>query len=262
MYSHAELHLCYRVANARVLTYPYPHFYVTDVFPDEFYAAIQRNIPDPDAMIPIEEERPVKGYKERFVLQLKDDQHLERVSADKRKFWREFGETLLSGRFASLMLQKFQPFVERRLGDIKSMSFGQEALLVQDITKYSLGPHSDSRKKVITVIFYLPADESQAHIGTSIYVPKDPAFRCPGGPHYAFDKFNRMATMPFVPNAMFCFCKTDNSFHGVEPVEDPETRRWLLLFDVNGQEPQQPASVRPVTEQASAPKPAAVKFSF
>jgi hypothetical protein len=31
---------------------------------------------------------------------------------------------------------------------------------------------------------------------------------------------------------MFAFVKTDNSFHGVEPVTDPDTKRWLLLYDV------------------------------
>ena len=42
----------------------------------------------------------------------------------------------------------------------------------------------------------------------------------------------RLHTNPFVPNAMFVFLKTDNSFHGVEPVADPDCRRWLLLYDI------------------------------
>ncbi len=38
--------------------------------------------------------------------------------------------------------------------------------------------------------------------------------------------------MPFAPNSLFVFLKTDSSFHGVEPVSDPDTRRWLLLYDI------------------------------
>jgi len=69
-------------------------------------------------------------------------------------------------------------------------------------------------------------------VGTSIFAPKDLSFRCAGGPHYPFDMFDKMVTMPFVPNSLFTFVKGDNSFHGVEPVGDPGCRRWLLLFDV------------------------------
>jgi len=38
--------------------------------------------------------------------------------------------------------------------------------------------------------------------------------------------------MPFVPNSAFCFVKTNNSFHGVEPLEKEDTDRWALLFDI------------------------------
>jgi hypothetical protein len=45
--------------------------------------------------------------------------------------------------------------------------------------------------------------------------------------------------MPFKPNTLFAFVKTDNSFHGVEPVMDPDTKRWLLLYDVYLKQPGQ-----------------------
>ena len=51
------------------------------------------------------------------------------------------------------------------------------------------------------LLFYLPADARFARHGTSIYVPKEPGFVCPGGPHHEFEKFERMATMPFLPNS-------------------------------------------------------------
>ena len=65
---------------------------------------------------------------------------------------------------------------------------------------------------------------------------------CPGGPHYPFERFERMATMPFVPNALFAFLKTDNSFHGVEPIDEPGIHRYLLLYDLRlRRSPAQPA---------------------
>jgi hypothetical protein len=139
----------------------------------------------------------------------------------------------------NLMLQKFGPFVQQRFKGAQGLQFYNESLLVEDITKYSLGPHTDSPRKVLTFLFYLPKDESQSHLGTSIYIPKDGTYTCPGRPHYGFENFQRVVTMPFKPNTLFAFVKTDNSFHGVEPVTDPDTKRWLLLYDIYHRQPEQ-----------------------
>jgi hypothetical protein len=270
MFSNAELHLTYKVANAPVATFPYPHCYVRDVFPADFYAEMQRNLPDPEAMIPIEQARQVKGYRERFVLEFKPE-HLGALPEAKRKFWSDFGGWMLAGRFMDLVMGKFAPSIEARFRAMKNIKFHNEALLVQDITDYKIGPHSDAPRKVVTMLFYLPKDDSQAHLGTSIYLPKDLSFRCAGGPHYPFDRFDRMVTMPFMPNSLFAFVKGDNSFHGVEPVGDPGCRRWLLLFDVYAQQmqtqsidPFQPAWRVTVQPGGAQPQPATTgpKFSF
>ena len=238
MFSDAELILAYNVANASIRIFPYPHIYVENVFPPKFYAEIQRNIPDPSAMIPIEQARPVMGYKERFVLEIAGDQ-VQTLPDTQKTFWKDFSGWLLSGRFLNLMMQKFNPFLQQRFKGAQGLTFHNESLLVEDITKYALGPHTDSPRKVLTFLFYLPKDDLQSHLGTSIYVPRDGTFTCPGGPHYPFDKFQRVTTMPFKPNALFAFVKTENSFHGVEPVTDPDTKRWLLLYDIYVRQPAQ-----------------------
>ena len=233
MFSDAELHLCYRFGNAQVNEYPFPHFYVEEAFPAAFYAELQRMLPDPEAMKPIAEVRPVRGYKERFVLPLADDALLQALPDDRREFWTGVRSMLVGGRFANLALRKFSALLDERFQRDPAIGFYDEAMLVQDTTHYSLGPHSDAPRKVITMLFYLPRDMSQRHLGTSIYLPREPDFRDPGGPHYEHRHFERLWTMPFVPNALFVFFKTDNSFHGVEPVKDPDTRRWLLLYDIH-----------------------------
>jgi hypothetical protein len=231
MYSDAELSVAYKFANAPLLDFPYPHFYVPDVFPADYYARLQANIPDPSLMTPIGEARPVKGYNERFVLDIAKPEGQALLPPHQREFWQEFSSWLCSDRFLSIVIAKFRPLIEHRFGKTPPPLYS-DALLVEDITKYALGPHTDAQKKVITMLFYLPKDESQSHLGTSIYVPKNPRVRCKGGPHYPFEHFLRMQTMPFLPNALFGFFKTDNSFHGVEPVTDPDTKRWLLLYDI------------------------------
>jgi len=106
-----------------------------------------------------------------------------------------------------------------------------EILIVKDKENYVLGPHTDSPKKLLTILFYLPNDNSEEKNGTSIYVPKDINLKCNGGPQYKRDAFNLVYTAPFRKNSAFGFIKTNNSFHGVEKV--PHTKhRWLLLYDI------------------------------
>lgn len=259
MYLDAELQLAYKAANAPFKMFPYPHFYERDIFPADFYQQIQKNLPDPQAMIPIEKARGLKGYDERFVL---DIGNIDKAGLpeDKLAFWRAVHEWLvIKGNFGTLIFQKFKPFIEQRFAGRTDVEFYSEALLVQDITNYKLGPHTDAPRKVVTMLFYLPADESQKHMGTSLYLPNDANFTCPGGPHYPREQFSRLYTNPFLPNSMFAFFKTNNSFHGVEPVGDPGTKRWLLLYDIFVRETAPQPKVTFNTNVTVQPK---VNFSF
>ena len=58
MYSDAELQLAYKVGNVPLSMFPYPHFYIPEIFPAQFYRQLQQNLPDPQAMIPIERRDP------------------------------------------------------------------------------------------------------------------------------------------------------------------------------------------------------------
>lgn len=224
-----EPQVAYKITNAPLRTFPYPHIFVENIFPNSFYDEIQENIPHPNSMLPIEQARPVKGYKERFVLDPAGP--MEGLPEGQRQFWSQMDATLRAGPFRRCLISKFEPFLRERFKG-ETVEVKDETLLVEDITKYALGPHTDAPSKIITVLFYLPRNLSQAHMGTSIYQPKNPAFSCPGGPHHTYPDFNRVATMPFLPNSMFAFVKGDKSFHGVEPVTDPDVKRWLLLYDI------------------------------
>ena len=74
MSSSAELQLAYKVSNAPINLFPYPHFVVNDVFPADFYARLQSLLPEPSTMRSLEEARGVKGYDERFVFEFRPEQ--------------------------------------------------------------------------------------------------------------------------------------------------------------------------------------------
>ena len=60
--------------------------------------------------------------------------------------------------------------------------------------------------------------------------------------------------MPYVPNALFAFLKTSNSFHGVEPITDAHVKRDLLLYDIQVENPPELLkSGAPAPQIAAAP---------
>src|ERR1700722_12885022 len=60
----------YRVANAPVLAYPFPHFYLESVFPDAFYRELQAGLPPLDPYMPIADSGTVRAetFPQRFIL--------------------------------------------------------------------------------------------------------------------------------------------------------------------------------------------------
>lgn len=207
-------HLRYVLLNEQVRRYPFPHFFAKNVFPEDFYSRIRDFLPPPDA------------YQ----------------SGKNNYNGRKFADPTTSGLFDFLLTPEFsKTIISVFLPDFqKRFPSGQftpktDLRLVLDGKNYSIGPHTDAPWKVVSLLFYLPPDYTCQDLGTSIYVPRNPSFRCPGGPHHPFDGFKRVWTAPFIPNSCFGFFKTDQSFHGVEPIPSPVRRDVLLwnLYDLD-----------------------------
>ena len=118
---------------------------------------------------------------------------------------------------------------------------------MRDLTNYSIGPHTDAPHRLLSMLFYCPDDDSRSHLGTSIYMPLDPDFRCEGGPHYPHERFRKVKTMEYRRNSLFAFIKNDYSFHGVGRIDDQNVQRDVLLYDIRVEQP----------PRESAPAPAA-----
>ena len=238
MFSSVKMHVLYQIANAPMRAFPFPHLYIEDVFPAEFYAALRRNLPPTESYTRLIDTGMVsKTYNEsRLVLYPRDD-HMARLPPTLRPFWHDLFESFLTQEFAHVILGKFaQAILPRfaRPGDTRPppVDAGSEIILVRDLASYALGPHTDSPTKLVSLLFYLPADDSRPHLGTALYMPKDRRFTCLGGPHHGFEKFDHVVTMPYKPNTLFAFPKTPNSFHGVEPLPATASDRDLLQFDL------------------------------
>lgn len=234
MANSVEDHVLYQIFNAPLRNYPYPHIYVENVFPEDFYRELRRNWPDSSAFVPLAATGRVSpgAYPERFVIPVSPE-GIATLTPERRPFWESFAQWFAGHDFCMTMIEKFEPEVMERLGnDIATCTYGADVLAVRDLTNYSIGPHTDAPHRLVTMLFYCPEDDSRKHLGTSIYWPHDNDFRCRGGPHYPFSRFKKITTMPYKRNSLFAFFKDERSFHGVEPIPDAQCERDLMLYDV------------------------------
>jgi hypothetical protein len=203
-------HMAYAIGNAYVKTFPFPHIWVPQVFPRDYYEELRGTLP------------PTAEYK----------------PGEKHYNGRVFGETddiplldpFRTQMFASIAQLPFQKFLHKRF-PTGSFPARTDLRLVADPEGYAIGPHTDAPWKVLSFLFYLPENWDHSDLGTSIYLPRDPNFRCKGGPHYPHEDFINIKTVPYAPNSLFAFFKTETSFHGVEPITIP-CRRDVLLWNL------------------------------
>ena len=243
--SDAESHVMYQVGNARVRPFPYPHVFIKDVFPADYFANLQRHLPPDGEYQPIAEGGRVARadgstealYPERFIINFQSE-HFQEMNSESLAVWSELGEWLLSADLRLFILSKFENLLHQRFGDsLETITFHSSAQLFRDFTNYSLGPHADHPSKVIVLLFYLPAAPDTEHLGTAIYLPHKPGTHADTGEHFSRDDFSLLATMPYRPNCATGFFKTPNAFHGVERVAGPAERRDLLQFNITYRDP-------------------------
>jgi hypothetical protein len=228
-----QAHFTYNLQSARVRPWPFPHVYYENVFPADFYASLVETMQDPEDFTPIAAHGNVKrfdgttAYPDRYVALL--DEETEGLSPE----WNTATKVFRSLETRSAMLDKFIDVVRPRL--YKNPELGVDLQLIRDKTDYALGPHTDHPRRYVVLLVYLPKTDENPHLGTSLYIPDDdhPGFSCPGGPHYDRTAFTCAFTAPYKPNTAVAFVKTDNSFHGVEPVLKGEERNLVQIFVKN-----------------------------
>ncbi len=243
MSSAVEAHVLSRIGRATVVREPFAHCVIDDIFPAEFYEDIIDHWPGESAWLPLGESGRVSRdrYRERMVV-LMDQAGFARLDPARRAFWSQsVGDWLLGAGLRRLLLAKFE-------GDLRDGGFASsleetagDALIVSDRTDYAIGPHTDAQHRVASLLFYLPEDSAFKRFGTSFYRPREPSFRCRGGPHYDFAAFERTATIDFVPNRLVVFPKSDRCFHGVEPVTLPGIERRLMIYNIRRPRPSAPS---------------------
>lgn len=239
MFSDVRQAVIGQIAAAKIRPQPFPHIYIQNIFPPDFYAEIERHrLPENLYQTMLSTGRVTgDAYRARLCIL---DEHLAGALPDSRlEFWRDLFATFRTPEFTSAWANLFSAEITKHAAEEfpnrQGLRLSSECMLMRDLPAYALGPHTDSPLKVVSALFYLPQDSTRSDLGTSLYQPRRAGFSCRGGPHHAFKDFIRVRTMRYIPNSLFAFPKTVRSFHGVEQITDATVRRDLLLYDIKAQ---------------------------
>ena len=206
-------HFVRRLGSAKVVSDPFPHYFLEQVFPEDYYRELLLNLPDSAVYENLYEVTDLKLDHFRHRDQRDMDQGwTDRLPSVQKSFWESFNEWFLSEDLAHAVMRSF--------GRESWPELSVESQFIRHRAGYFLGPHSDLYTKLVVLLLYLAPDDSAEHLGTSLYRPKQAGFSCPDSKHYAFDDFIRVRTAPYRPNSLLAFVRSDVSFHGLEPLSE------------------------------------------
>ena len=206
-------HFIDRLRTARVELDPFPHYYLDEVFPNDYYQQLLDHLPASDVYENLYEVTDLK--LDHFRHRDQRDMNAgwtDKLPPDLQPFWRSFNEWFMGTELAQAVVQSFSS--QRTSWPEVSI----ESQFIRHRPGYFLGPHSDLYTKLVVLLIYLAPDNSAEHLGTSLYRPKDPTFTCSDSKHYPFDDFTRVKTAPYRRNSLLAFMRSDVSFHGLEPL--------------------------------------------
>ena len=196
---------------------------MTDVAP---IAGLIAHLPDDSAYTSAENGRyPERG---RLMLAAKEGDEISRLSGPTREFWTQFRNRFLTTELWGTLIDIFAPAISSRL----RRDCWLHAFLSRDRGGYAISPHTDTSKKLISVLFYLPTSQAVASCGTSIVVSNKPEHNTFDVPHSGnWDGFTIARTVPFEANSIFAFLVSDRSLHAVKPTPTG-TARDTIQFSI------------------------------
>ncbi len=204
-------YLADRLNAAFVSPDPYQHTFIEQVFPWDAYEEMLDHLPGDEC------------YKDRQF----ENRMIARIE-DCPSFWMDVTKQIANREVVEPIITMFDETLRKNNPGGRYMA---DVRLVRDFPGYKIKPHTDIKAKCITMLFYLPRDNSLVDTGTIIYEPKEKGFTSDGTRRFEFEQFEKVYQAPFVENAVFGFARSNVSFHGVEPIAAGP--RDVLLLNVN-----------------------------
>src|ERR1700730_12898063 len=154
------------IETADHFSFPFPHILFRNFFPADFYRDLVRSIPT-------EGYDPITGTGTRMALRLYGD-NVEKIDPELRSAWVAVSAMLTSKEVERAIRIKLNDGLEiRARGDkvpsADDLKLVAKPVVYRDRDGYQIKPHPDTRKKVVSMQLYCPADTSQEALGTTLY---------------------------------------------------------------------------------------------
>jgi hypothetical protein len=230
--SRALNHLLQRIAKTPAIDEPFSHIYLEEVFPKDLYQRVLSLLPDPKLYAAANERHYNNDGFTRSVYQLTPAQ-LSILPANQRELWAGLAAAMTSPQLKRAVFAKLYKDLAFRYGveasKVPDVAGFARPMLYRETAGFEIPPHPDTRKKVVTMHLYFPADRSQLNLGTALYQRKLAAWPF-GSWHHKFVKVKQFA---FQPNSAYAFVVnntlTKKSWHGREELPDGAGVRNTLL---------------------------------
>ena len=211
--------------NSSSSSHPFPFFYTTNLFPHIFYKNIISMMPDLHQYERSDQRRTTNRNSLEFRrrINLTEKISTSRLNGQQLNFWKFLSNTLSSTKFSSIIKKEFAPQLARRYRTSYPKT-RTRIELISDLNGYEIKPHTDAPHKIMTILFYFPETLEQTNLGHTFMnleymdLQKRPK-------QLSFELFKTYSEIPFLPNSMLAFMKTNNSFHGRPKIKQNLERR-------------------------------------
>ncbi len=227
-------HLLRRLDRTPALDEPFSHIYLEEVFPADVYELILEQLPDPTLYNGTAERHYGKGDGAfvRWMYMLTPDK-LATLTDEQQELWSGIAAALTAPELKQAMFTKLARDLAFRYGVPESkageLAGHSRPTLYRETAGFEIPPHPDTRKKIVTMHLYLPADRSQLDLGTALYRRKLLGWPF-GGWHNRFEKVKQFS---FQPNSGYAFVVNNTlsrkSWHGREQLPPGAGVRNTLL---------------------------------
>lgn len=215
-----EAALASAVERAPLRHEPFDHIVMADVLDCDSYAALLAAMPDRRFYHELSHRDAMRadGSSTRLRMYLYPEL-LQRLPPEQRLAWMPVARALCSTGLEGAFKVKFGDALEQRFGKpAERIGLYPVPILLRDQPGYRIGIHSDASSKAITVQFYLPADESQRHLGTIFHEGE------------SGEAAERTTQMPFLPASGYAFPVTEKkSWHSAAPTAANDGERVSMM---------------------------------
>jgi hypothetical protein len=215
-----EQQLVAAVDRSEVRHKPFDHIIMEQVFDADTYAALLGAMPERRSYHDLRHRDALRedGSSTRLRMYLYPEL-LWRLPAYLRRVWLPVARALCSPELERAFKRKFRRALEERFEKpVEKIGVYPVPILLRDLPGYKISIHSDVAAKAITVQYYLPADESQRHIGTIFHESNEGAGA------------EKTTQMPFMPASGYAFpVSLTKSWHSASETKPGDGERVTMM---------------------------------